>query len=148
MVTRVSPHQIAVSELDRWAEPLQATFTSVLQHDLLTRLNVSNITAYPWPVGTQLDYEIQIDVLRFEAATDGTAELAARWTVRKSKSKQALLVRDADVKRLSTSSTTEAAVAALSEAVGELSQDIADALQQLDVQRRESPRERPKSPTQ
>ena len=148
LVRRVSPHQIAISELDHWAEPVQATFTNVLQHDLLTRLNVSGISTSPWPAGAPLDYEVQVDVLHFEATTDGTAELADRWTVRNSKTKQALLVRDADVKRLSASATTEGAVAALSETVGALSQDIADALQQLETQRRASGREKPKPPGQ
>lgn len=135
MVRRRGSHQVEVSENDRWAEPLEVGFTRVLGKNLVNLLGLQSVVGYPWPVTQELDYQVQVDVLRFEATEEGAAELAARWWVKDGETKRVLLARDVHVKRPAASATGDASVAALSEALGEISRDIASSIRGLHTRR-------------
>ena len=66
VVTRVAPNRIDLSDEKRWAEPLDKNFTRVLSENLATLLDTQRIEKYPWPLRTKVDYQIEIDVQRFE----------------------------------------------------------------------------------
>jgi len=82
VVRRVAPNQIQLSDEKRWAEPLDKNFTRVLSENLATLLDTQRIEKYPWPLRTKVDYEIEIDVQRFEATSDGQTQLIASWIIR------------------------------------------------------------------
>jgi uncharacterized lipoprotein YmbA len=69
---------------------------------------------------------VEVEVLRFEADTAHQAQLSARWTLRETASRQVLEVRESRLIRLPRHASTEESVAALSEALGELSREIAE----------------------
>ena len=130
LVTRVSQNRFQIAENDRWAEPLEANFTRVLTQNLTARLTTGRFVIFPWRPGERPAYQLEIDVLRFERHASGSVELIARWIVRGATLKSAL----ANETRLTLAvrdSSTEAAVAALSGALGEFSDEIAQALQGL-----------------
>jgi uncharacterized lipoprotein YmbA len=86
VVTRVEPDRIELSEEKRWAEPLDKNFTHVLSENLATLLDTQRIEKYPWPLATKIDYQIEVDVQRFETTSDGQAQLVARWAIRDGRS--------------------------------------------------------------
>ncbi|MGH7913651.1 MAG: PqiC family protein, partial [Candidatus Binataceae bacterium] len=49
VVTRVSPNRLELSNMDRWAEPLDNNFKQVIAQDLTQSLGTHSITFYPWP---------------------------------------------------------------------------------------------------
>lgn len=122
VVTRVAPNRLDLSQREQWAEPLGENVKSVLAQDLGARLGNATIAIFPWIGSFQPDYRIRIDFTRLEATSAGTVELAASWRVLAGN--DVLVVRDSRVSRPIGEGGTEAAVAALSRALGELASDI------------------------
>jgi uncharacterized protein len=135
MVIRTSPNGFELSETDRWAEPLSDNFRHVLANDLSNLLGTINITQFPWYPGTRLDYVVHVQLQRFEAGRNQTAEFIARWELRRPQSDQLLAARDFHLSRPMTSFSGDAAAAALSDEVGELAKQIASAIVQAEQQR-------------
>ncbi len=81
VVTRVEPNRIEISEEKRWAEPLDKSFSRVLCENLATMLGTERIERYPWPLATKVDYQVEVDVQRFETTSDGQTQLVASWII-------------------------------------------------------------------
>jgi len=82
VVTRASPNQLDLSAEKRWGEPLDKNFARVFSENISQLLNTQQIEKYPWPVRTHVDYQIAIDVQRFETKSDGQSQLIARWIIK------------------------------------------------------------------
>lgn len=128
IVTRTAENRFDVSEYDRWAEPLDENFARVLSQNLALLLPVERIIQYPWPSSKKPAYRVEIEVLRFEVNSARDADLWARWEVIDESSKTPVAAKESRLKRQAKDRTTEAAVAALSEAGADLSREIADAV--------------------
>lgn len=64
-----------------WAEPLSDGFSRALLYRTGARIGTTHGIAFPWYATTRVDWKVRVDVLRFEATTDGRAVLVARWAV-------------------------------------------------------------------
>ena len=128
IVIRASSNRLELVEGHRWAEPLTDSFSRVLRENLSLLLGTERVLARSSLPSARGDYQVMVQVLRFDAAPDGIVNLVARWSV--TAKDGALLVptrRSAfDVTPAGTS--VEALVAAQSEAVARLSREIAAAL--------------------
>jgi uncharacterized lipoprotein YmbA len=82
VVKRVAPNRVDLSDEERWAEPLDKNFVRVLSENLATLLNTSRIERFPWPVKDRIDYQVEVNVERFETTSDGQAQLSASWIIR------------------------------------------------------------------
>jgi len=82
VVTRVAPNRIDLSDERRWAEPLDKNFVRVLSENLTVLLDTHRIEKYPWSLRTKVDYQVEIDVQRFESTSDGQTQLLASWIIR------------------------------------------------------------------
>jgi uncharacterized protein len=82
VVTRVAPNRIDLSAERHWAEPLDKNFDRVLSENLAVLLDTQRIEKYPWSLRTKVDYQVEIDVQRFETTSDGQTQLIASWIVR------------------------------------------------------------------
>jgi uncharacterized lipoprotein YmbA len=98
-------------------------------------LNTDLITAYPWPPGNRPRYQVEIDVLRFEADNERNAQLFARWAVLDGSDKKIAVVKESRALRNAKEESTDGSVAALSEAVGDLSREIAETVNAIDRRR-------------
>jgi uncharacterized protein len=132
IVVRSAQNRFEVSEHDRWAEPLQENFVRILSQNLAVLLNTDLIITYPWPSVNRPRYQIEIEVLRFEANNDRNAQLFARWAVLDAGDKKIAVVKESRALRNAQEKSTEASVAALSEAVGDLSREIAETVNAID----------------
>jgi uncharacterized lipoprotein YmbA len=130
LVTRVSQNRFAVAENDRWAEPLEENFSRVLSQNLSILLQTDRIVAYPWERSQQPAYQVQVEVLRFEPNAEQIVELWAQWSIT-DKTKKILSVKESYLTRPAKDKSTEASVAALSEVVGTLSQEISASIRSL-----------------
>jgi uncharacterized protein len=124
IVTRVSQNRFAVAENDRWAEPLEENFSRVLSQNLSILLQSDRVVTYPWERSQSPTYQVQVEVLRFEPNAEQIVELWARWSITDN-TKKTFSVRESFLSRPAKDKSTEASVAALSEIVGSLSQEIA-----------------------
>lgn len=135
IVTRIGPNELRLSENDRWAEPLQSNFAHVLAQDLTLRLGAARIQPFPWYAATPIDYQVEVAVHRFETDASGRGELIAHWTIIDGHNKNLLDSGDTTLAQSGAPGDTVANVAALSQTVAALSDQIAIRLSQLAEQR-------------
>jgi uncharacterized protein len=134
VVTRTAANRIDVSQENRWAGPLDKNFTRVLSGDLATLLNTQRVESYPWNRITPVDYQVTVDVERFDTDTDKHAKLNARWSIRDGRDGRVLYATETTASA-PVGSGEEGASAALSSNVATLSQEIASQLTLLSQHR-------------
>lgn len=128
VVTRVGPNRLELSDQDRWAEPLDNNFKQVVAQDLTQLLGTHSVTFYPWRGTTRVDYQVRIDVYRFETDPGAKAQLVAHWQVLDGSGKL-LYANDSNLSE--QAQPGESIAAALSRTVNGLARQIASAIQSL-----------------
>ena len=74
-------------------------------------------------------------MLRLEANSERTGQLFARWSILDNANKKVAVVKESRVTRNAKEKSTDGSVAALSEAVGDLSREIAAAVSAINGRR-------------
>jgi len=131
IVTRSSNNQLQLAEFDRWAGPLQDDFSRILAENLSILLSTDRVSLYPWRRSVPIDYQVMVDVSRFDAELGGNTLLIARWTVFRGSDKKVLFMERSRINEASRAQGYEAIVAAQSRALGQLSREIADAIKAI-----------------
>lgn len=134
-VIRLDANRLSPADVDRWAEGLQRQFARLLAENLATLLGTQRIVAFPWFRTAELDASVEVAVTHFEATSSNEAWLQARWTIRDPRDGRALGSGESDVHEPIARSAVsalpgappdvDAGVAALSRALGRLSEEIA-----------------------
>lgn len=127
IVFRVSENRLAAADVHRWAEPLSANVARVLAENLAARFPTSRILAYPWQKSEAPDYQVMVEVLRFDAGPDDAVHLIANWSVNGREGAP----RRADFTVPTASHDFEDLVRSESEALLQLSREIAAELRRL-----------------
>ena len=128
---RRDTNQVVFSPNRFWGEPLEVGFRRVLTEDLTQSLGTVQILQYPWSTGLRVEYQIPIAIGRFEADEHGTVSLEARWAIRRPGQKDVLLSRASQISETARDDSTASVVAAMSEAVGRLGDEIATAVRRV-----------------
>ncbi|WP_159715167.1 PqiC family protein [Geminicoccus flavidas] len=81
IVTRTSATRMDVAEFDRWVESLDAITRRNLLQSLRNHLGTDKIVILPQSRPVRLDYQVAVDVTRFDAVLGGEMTLDARWLV-------------------------------------------------------------------
>jgi uncharacterized lipoprotein YmbA len=129
IVSRKGETGILLAEYDRWAEPLQDSFTRVMALNLGHLLSTDRLTLFPWQGSMPLDYRISVNVFRFDCDEEGPFVLSARWTLFGEDGKEVIAMRKSTFqKSLEDPYDYDAMVSAASEAVADLTREIASAI--------------------
>ena len=128
IVTRTGPYELQLAEFDRWAESLDANFARVLADNLSLYIPTSRVLVSPWPRSTAVNYQVVIDVTHFLSQVGAESLLIADWTLLKGEGPQALTSGKARFSVPSGGQDYAAIVAAMSQTVASLSQEIATAI--------------------
>jgi len=136
VVTRTSASEISISDTDRWAEPLDSGFTRVMSENLSQILGTQQIVVFPWYNSNRLDYQVIVNVRRFETDSKGQPELDAQWTIRNGHGTKLLASRESDITTPADPGDPSPSFG-LSQAVGSLSREIASQISQLNRQRQQ-----------
>lgn len=132
IVSRAGPNTLRVAEFDRWAEPLENSFVRVLAQNLSNLLLTNRVVIFPHTGAMPLDYRVSVDVMRFEGGPDGNVTLNARWILYKGEGKEMLLMKKSSIsKAAGEPGDYEALVSAKSDALGELSEKIAETIKAM-----------------
>lgn len=134
VVTRVSSDRVELSEENRWAEPLDANFQRVLGQDLSDMLGTQRIELFPWYGKPRIDYQVEMQVHRFETASDGRSHLVASWSIKDGRSGADLFATETTVSS-AVSGGAAGGSAAMSNSVAALSRQIAERIIKLDRDR-------------
>ena len=135
IVTRQGSNQLDLSETQRWAEPLQKNVVDVLLLNLARQLGTDRVTAFPFALGLPRDYDITVQFLRFETTASGEVLVQAYVTLLDGKTAAALKASPVSYSRTVAAGDTTAATAAMSDALGELSVDVAATIRALHATR-------------
>jgi uncharacterized lipoprotein YmbA len=117
------PYELQVSELERWGEATQEMVTRVLASDLGLRLPAGHVVPASGPLSVSADVVLEVDISRFDAEPEGTVVLAGQWVVKRDDRPRRL--RAARIRVQPEAPSTPALVAAMSEALGQLADQIA-----------------------
>ena len=134
VVTRVDPDRVELSEENRWAEPLDANFQRVLGQDLSAMLGTQRIELFPWYGKPRIDYQVAVQVHRFETALDRQSHLVASWTIKDGRSGADLFATETTVSS-AVSGGDAGGSAAMSSDVALFSRQIAERIIKLDRDR-------------
>ena len=130
IVNRISQNRFALSENDRWAEPLAHNVANVLAENLSMLLQTDEVTVRPWPGPQRPSHQLEIEVLRFETDTTGTAHLTARYFLRDVATGQTIATKEARLTATATDRSTEQSVASMSKTLGDFSVEIANVIRE------------------
>ncbi|MEE4377524.1 MAG: PqiC family protein [Candidatus Competibacteraceae bacterium] len=125
IVARTSSNQLEVDEFHRWGGSLQEDFSRVLVQNLSALLDTNRVHVYPSQEQLDLSYRVAIDVQQFDGRFGEGVTLNAVWTLLDEQKIEPLLVKRFQFTAPTPASDYEALVAAHSEALAALSQDIA-----------------------
>jgi uncharacterized lipoprotein YmbA len=81
IIMRTSHNEIRVADLERWAMPLRENITNVLVDNLSALLSTGSILKFPWKATIPVDYQIVMDITRFDGRPAGNVDLRARWGI-------------------------------------------------------------------
>jgi uncharacterized lipoprotein YmbA len=81
VITRVASNSLAQADLDQWGGDLADNITRVLATNLANLLNTERVSLYPWKNDAPVDYQITLDVSKFEQDPDGSSVLDVFWSL-------------------------------------------------------------------
>jgi uncharacterized lipoprotein YmbA len=119
-------YELQAPELERWGENMRDMTTRVLIEDLSSRLPESQIVAQTSPVSLTADVTVEVDISRFDADQTGKIALDVRWAVQRGV--QRATVRQERIRIQPASASVTDIVAAMSDALGQLSDHIAQGI--------------------
>jgi uncharacterized protein len=128
VVTRVSQNELTLSEFHRWGGSIGTDITRVLLENLSVLLASKQVSVVPWTQGGTLRSRVAVDISRFDVTAEGEVWLKAKWTVFGQDGKTMAMVRESNIRQPASGRETATLVAAMSQALGNLSKDIADGL--------------------
>jgi uncharacterized lipoprotein YmbA len=136
VIRQTGGNELHIDETNRWAEPLAANFARVLAENLSSRLGTERLVSYPWNRGTALDYQVPIEIQRFEADEDLQVRLDVRWDILNANGEVRVGPRRQRITIRSQAADYASLVTAQSEAVARLGASIADEIRELERPRR------------
>jgi len=122
--------EVVFSEFHEWAEPLRDNLARILAENLSGLIPTERVAIFPWPVPREIQYQVLIDVIRFDCGASGEVVLATRWRIVDPAATE-LAVRTSRVSETARDPGHAAAVAAMSRATGALSREIAAGIRLL-----------------
>jgi uncharacterized lipoprotein YmbA len=126
IVSRTSQNELSLSEFDRWAGSLKDDIVRVLSENLTNLLSQNSVFVSPWGRGIVSDYQVTINIRRFDAMPEGNVLLNAQWTIIGKEGTQILRMRESFITESMSAQTYSAKVSAMSGALEKLSRDIAE----------------------
>lgn len=130
IVTRRGRDEIELGEFDRWSEQLKDGATRVLGENLAILLRTDRVALLSWRGSRPVQYQVTVEVARFEGAAGADVTLEARWRILGGDGKE-LALRRSTVTEVVGAPGYGALVAAMSRALGALSREIATAIRDL-----------------
>ena len=133
IVTRWSDNTVKMAEFQHWASPLQDNVVQVLARNLSSLQPNNIVRTYPWSVHGMVDYQVIVDIVRFDTTPGKSADLEANWTIKDEAGHKALKSGRSIIKHVLGDTSYPANVRALSKILSQFSQELSLALLQVDV---------------
>jgi uncharacterized lipoprotein YmbA len=126
IVTRPQPNRIDLAEFDRWGGDLNRDLSRVLAQNLMSRLNTDSILSHPWSSSDNPDFQVAVQVFRFDGEVGQVARLEGVWRLMDGAEGCELATHHFRFDESPAGSGYPEFVSAMSRAVAKLSQEIAE----------------------
>lgn len=128
IVSQGDGNRVAIDDHERWAEPLEANFQSVVAANVGRLLGSDRVLEFPAQTILKDARRVSGRVVRFDVDGSGGAVLEVQWGITDAAGAVQAPGRVSRYTRRVDGDTTDAGVAALNMAVGDFSADVAAAL--------------------
>ncbi len=128
IVTRKAAYSLELAELHHWAGDLKANLGRLMGRRLMELLGTERISLYPWPRHQQLDYQVRIDVLRFDGQLGSEAHLSGTWALLDGAGRRELHLQAFSLQEPTAAPEYRDLVAAMSTVASRLAEQIATVL--------------------
>lgn len=129
IVTRTSTNEITIHDFHYWGEPLSTNFTAILAQNLSVLLSTDRILIFPYRSKQELpiDYQVVVDVIRFDGEPGVEATLLAQYYILEfeENARKQIVTRQPSFSKPLADDSFETLVAAMGELVADLSREIA-----------------------
>ncbi len=132
IILRTSHNEIRVADLDRWAAPLNGNISNVLVDNLSALLSNGQILKFPWKITIPINYQVVMDITRFDGMPGGNVDLRARWGILGENGKKVLSKGQSVLTEPIGGDTIAEMVSAQSRLVAKLSHEIAVEIKRLE----------------
>ena len=125
IVTRADQNQLILSEFNLWGGSLKTDVNRVLIENVSHFLAADGIPIVTWKLGITDVQRVPVQIVRFDGTPNDSILLKARWAVIEKDGKNFEFVRESSITVSVKGGNYNSVVAAMSEALGELSKEIA-----------------------
>lgn len=131
IVTRNSQHELSRAQFDLWAEPLPDTVSRVIAENLTQLLCINRVDLFPWEGSIKPDYIVKAEIMEMSGDLDKKAYLHVQWTLWGAAERKELVRKRSNYIERVQDPTYHSLVQAYSIMVGQLSLEIAAAIEGL-----------------
>ena len=133
VVIRNSQNEVQIAVFSSWAGPLPENFSRVLAENLSLWLNTKKVAIFPGSKLPFYNYNVSMNVTRFDGRPGDSAQLRARWVIMDKKKKKMLFNEHTVLDQPTENDSIAALVAAQSRLVADFSREIAEAIKDLEA---------------
>ena len=127
IVVQAAGNEVAMYEYQRWASPLKSEIARVIAANLAQELGTARVWSYAQATLPNPDYQVLVDVQRFDSALGDAVMIDALWTIRRTAGGAPKTGRSSAREPVSGAGF-DALAAAHSRALAHVSRDIAAAI--------------------
>ncbi len=128
IVRRDTDVQLQMDEFNRWAGDHRKNITTVLADNLSRILGSEAVLPYPWASTLDLDYQIVVDVSRFDATSENRVVLDVQWQLFDGRTNKLLRIQRTRLETIAEGSSYSAQVEAQNQALVKFGQILAKSL--------------------
>jgi len=128
LVSRLKGSELRIDDFRLWAEPLKTNILRVIQENLAGLTEAKQVYSYPQRTFVTVDYQITLDVLRFDADVDGKVTLKSVWRIIEPDGHKPVVEMRSTIVQPSSGTAIADVVDAMSMALAELSKEISRVL--------------------
>ena len=81
IVTRTGNNELHLAEFDRWAGKIEEDIGRVIAENLTSLLSTDKVLSFPAMEAVKLDYNIKLDISRFDGSLGDQIELIVLWVI-------------------------------------------------------------------
>lgn len=126
IVTRTGPNSLLADEFNRWSGDFQSDIQGIIGENISILLPTNQVTLSQEIILLPVDYQVIVNVRKFDGKLGGIVTLNADWTVARKDKEKSVMVKKSVLQEKTEGIDYQAYVAAQSRLLAKLSQEIVD----------------------
>ncbi len=136
IVTRTGQSELAIAEFDRWGGSLRNDVSRVLIENLSSIFIAGGVTVVPWKQFAPGAYRVPLTITRLDVTPGGSLYLKAQFSIIDKDGRTVTVIRETSISRPVDGTGYNVVVAAISDALAELSREVAGSVRSAIAQAR------------